>query len=167
MSLILAILTALFQFMPLVGPADAQAAGRELAEQAVYTVYTLPGGGTQSVRISIPLEDEQYLQLYSPPVLRAFTRTALALQQEQISEGAEDVTFLLMNARHIAGETQLHLIGYVVTYLAGGEAGPLAGFHERFRVIELNVDEDRVPPALIEFVGSLGWCSPLGVFDIP
>ncbi|MDR2687786.1 MAG: hypothetical protein LBB75_08525 [Oscillospiraceae bacterium] len=165
MSLILAILTALFQFMPLAGPADAQAAGRELAEQAVYTIYTIPGGGTQSVLISIPLEDEQYLRLYSPPVLRAFTRSALALQQEKIPAGAEDVAFLLMNARHIAGETQLHLIGYVVTYLAGGAAGPLAGLHERFRVIDLNVDEDRVPPALIEFVGGLRWRSPFRVFD--
>ena len=152
MTTLLAILTALFQFLPLVGPGDARAAGRELASQAVYTVYTIPGGETQSVLISVPLDEAQYLRLYAPAVLREFTQAALDMQKQSVPEGAE-VTFLLMNARHIAGETRLHLIGYIFTHLAGGERGPLAGYYERFRVIDLNVDEARVPPLLIELMG--------------
>ena len=152
MQVLIAILIAFFQFLPFIGPGNAQATGRALAEQAVYTVYTIPGTETQSVLISIPLDDAQYLQLYSPPVLRAFTQAALEVQEAAIPEGAE-VTFLLMNANHIAGEAQLHLAGYVFTHLAGGERGLFAGYYERFRVIDLNVDEARVPPPLIRLTG--------------
>ena len=152
MQVLIAIITALFQFLPFIGPGNAQAAGQALAAQAAYTVYTIPGTETQSVLISIPLDETQFLQLYSPPVLRAFTRAALEQQATRIPEGAE-VTFLLMNARHIAGEAQLHLAGYVFTHLSGGERGLFAGYHERFRVIDLNVDEARVPPLLIDLIG--------------
>jgi len=153
MQLLIAILMAIFQFLPFVGPGDAQATGQALAAQAAYTVYTIPGTENQSVLISIPLDQAQYLQLYSPPVLRAFAKAALEAQRAAIPEGAE-VTFLLMDADHIAGEARLHMAGYVLTTLAGGEGGLLAGYHERFRVIDLNVDEARVPSWLI---GGMGW----------
>jgi len=154
MQVLIAIITALFQFFPFIGPGDAQAVGQSLAEQAAYTVYTIPGTETRSVLISIPLDEEQFLRLYAKPVLRAFTKAALEEQASAIPEGAQ-VTFLLMDADHIAGEAQLHLIGYVLTHLAGGENGPFAGLYERFRVIDLNVDEARVPPALIDATGRL------------
>ena len=160
MQLILAIVSALLQFLPVVGPANAQATGRALAEQAVYQIYTIPGSEKKSVLISIPLEETAYLQLYSPAVLRAFTRAALNLQRDKLPADTDNVTFVLMNARHIAGETELHLVGYAVTSLAGGARGPLAGLHERFRVIDLNVDEARVPPKLIALVGWLIDCRP-------
>ena len=152
MQVLIAVITALFQF--LVCPGGAQATGRALAEQSVYTVYTIPGTESKSVLISIPLDEEQFLKLYAPPVLRAFTKAALEAQKSAIPEGAQ-VTFLLMDANHIAGEAALHLIGYVFTSLAGGENGLLAEYHERFRVIDLNVDEARVPPPLIDAVGWL------------
>lgn len=157
MNVLIAIITALFQFLPLIGPGNAQAAGQALAEQAVYSVYTVAETGEPSVLITIPLEEQQYLQLYAPSVMRAFTAAALELQEEAIPEDAE-VTFLLMNARHIAGETRLHLIGYVFTALAGGEQGPFAGYYEQFRVISLNVDENRVPGLLIDLAGLLVSC---------
>ena len=154
MQLIISIVAVLFQFMPLVG-ADAEARGREIAEQAVYQVYTIPDTDNKSVLISVPLDEKQNLALYSIPVLRAFTRAALELQEEHIPEDAEEVVFIFMDARHIAGETKLHLIGWVGTNLLCGEDGPFAGYHESFRVADLNVDEDRVPPELIRFVGWL------------
>jgi len=152
MQILIAIIIALFQL--LTGPGSAQATGRALAEQSAYTVYTIPGTQTRSVLISVPLDEEQFLQLYAPAVLRAFTKAALEVQASAIPEGAQ-VTFLLMDANHIAGEAALHLAGYVFTSLAGGERGLFAGYHERFRVIDLNVDEARVPPALICFTGWL------------
>ena len=154
MQVLIAIITALLQFLPFLGPGDAQAVGQALAEQAIYTVYTIPGAETRSVLISIPLDEEQFLQLYAPPVLRAFTKAALEEQASAIPEDAR-VAFLLMDADHIAGETQMHLAGYVLTHLAGGEKGPFAGLYERFRVIDLNVDEARVPPLLIDTTGRL------------
>ena len=154
MQVLIAIITALFQFLPFVGPGDAQATGQVLAEQAIYTVYTIPGTETRSVLVSIPLDEAQFLQLYAKPVLRSFTKAALEQQASAIPEGAQ-VTFLLMDANHIAGEAQLHLIGYIFTHIAGGENGPFAGLYERFRVIDLNVDEARVPPPLIEATGWL------------
>jgi len=153
MQLIIAIITALLQFMPIIGPANARATGQALAEQAIYRIYTIPGSDDKSVLISIPLDETEYLQLYSPSVLRAFTRAALEVQNGKLPEDTDNVTFVLMNARHIAGEAELHLVGYVVTYLSGGDRGLLSALHERFRVIDLNVDEARVPPMLIEFVG--------------
>jgi len=154
MQTLIAIIAALFQFLPFVGPCNAKDVGQALAEQAIYTVYTIPGTETQSVLISVPLDEEAFLRLYAPPVLRAFTKAALEEQASVIPEGAS-VTFLLMDANHIAGEARLHLIGYVFTSLAGGERGLFAGVHERFRVIDLNVDEARVPPALIGLTGRL------------
>jgi len=165
MQILVAIITALLQFLPFVGHGSAQAAGRALAEQSAYTVYTIPGTQTRSVLISVPLDEEQFLQLYAPPVLRAFTKAALEMQGSAVPAGTE-VTFLLMDADHIAGEAALHLAGYVFTSLAGGERGPLAGYHERFRVIDLNVDEARVPPALINLTGRLAmlcYVSSLGI----
>ncbi|MCL2164920.1 MAG: hypothetical protein FWH55_11145 [Oscillospiraceae bacterium] len=159
MQLIVAIITALLQFMPIVGSANAQATGQALAEQAIYRIYTIPDSDNKSVLISIPLDEAEYLQLYSPPVLRAFTRAALELQQDKLPADAENVTFVLMDGKHIAGEAELHLIGYVFTYLAGGDRGLLSDLHERFRVIDLNVDEARVPPLLIDFVGWMVDCS--------
>ena len=153
MQLIIAIIAALLQFMPVFGSGDAQATGQALAEQAVYTITVLPGSDDKSVLISIPLDEAAFLQLYSPPVLRAFTRAALELQQDKLPEDTQSVTFVLMGENHIAGETKLHLVGYVFTYLTGGDCGPFAGLHERFRVIDLNVDEARVPPVFIRFVG--------------
>jgi len=154
MQILVAIITALFQFLPFIGPGSAQATGRTLAEQAVYTVYTIPGTKTRSVLISVPLDEEEFLRLYSPPVLRAFTEAALEVQASAVPKGTK-VTFLLMDADHIAGEAAMHLVGYVFTSLAGGERGFFAGVHERFRVIDLNVDEARVPPALIGLTGRL------------
>ncbi len=159
MNVILAIIMALFQFLPIVGSGNAQATGKALAQQVTYTVYTVPNSENKSVLISIPIEEEQYLQLYSPQVLKAFTSAALELQKESIPADAGDVTFLLMNANHIAGEARLHLIGYVFTYLAGGENGLFANEFNRFRVIDLNVDEARVPPFIINLTG---WFANLG-----
>jgi hypothetical protein len=153
MQLIIAIITALLQFMPIIGPANAQATGKALAEQAIYRVYTIPDSDDKSIIISIPLDETEYLQLYSPSVLRAFTRAALKVQQDKLPKDIENVTFVLMDARHIAGEAELHLIGYFFTYLSGGDQGLLSDLHERFRVIDLNVDEARVPPLLIDFFG--------------
>ena len=153
MQLIIAILTALLQFMPIFGTADAQAVGRALAEQAVYDVCELPGGGEKSVVIRIPMDESEYLQLYAPPVLRAFTAAALELQKENIPEDAQNVTFVLMDAAHITGETALHLTGYFLSAIAGGERGIFSGLHAHFRVIDLNVDEDRVPPFFIDLIG--------------
>ena len=157
MNTLIAAIIAFFQFLPFAGQGDAQATGRALAEQANYSVQTIQGTETQTVLISIPLEEEGYMQLYSPAVLSAFTRAALEIQADAIPEGAE-VTLLLMNGRHIAGESQLHLIGYVFTQLAGGQNGPLARFDAMFRVIDLNADENRVPPFLIGLTGWLVDC---------
>jgi hypothetical protein len=154
MQVTIAILTALLQLLPFVGQGSARAAGRALAGQATYTVYTIPGTETRSVLISIPLDEEQFLQLYAPPVLRAFTKAALEAQESAVPEGAQ-VAFLLMDADHIAGEAALHLTGYVLTSLAGGENGLFSEYHERFRVIDLNVDEARVPPPLLDITGRL------------
>jgi len=158
MQLIIAILTALLQFMPVIGTANAQAAGQALAEQAVYDVFELPGGEDKSVVIRIPMDERGYLQLYAPPVLRAFTAAALELQKEKIPEDTQNVTFVLMDAAHITGETALHLTGYFLTSAAGGPRGIFSGLHEHFRVIDLNVDEDRIPSFLIELTGRVFNC---------
>jgi len=158
MQLIIAILTALLQFLPIIGTADAQAVGRALAEQAIYDVCELPGSKDKSVVIRIPLDEREYLQLYSPPVLRAFTAAALELQKEEIPADAQNVTFVLMNAPHITGETALHLTGYFFSAIAGGDRGIFSGLHAHFRVIDLNVDEDRIPPFFIDLVGRIFNC---------
>ena len=155
MQLIITILTILLQFMPIVGSANPQEVGQALAEQVVYKIYEVPGSEEKSVLIQIPLDEREYLQLYSPRVLRAFTKKVLELQQEKIPGDAQNVTFVLMNAKHITGETALHLTGYFFTEVAGGERGIFSGLHEHFRVIDLNADENRIPPFLIELVGSI------------
>jgi hypothetical protein len=161
MQFIFAILTALFQFLPLPGAADAQLAGQALAQQATYVVYAIPGSEQRSVKINFPLEDAPYLQLYAPAVLRAFTHAALELQQSPVEteDGAEAsaqaAPLIFMDARHIAGETELHLAGYAITYLTGGAGGIFPELHERFRVVDLNIDENRFPPGMIDFVGWL------------
>jgi len=148
----ISIIAALFQFMPIVGCGDARAVGRVLAEEAIYSVYTIPGTDDRSILIQIPLDDAPFLQLYSPAVLRAFSFAALQAQEDAVPDDTTYL-FLLMNVRHIAGETKLHLVGYAFTYTMGGEQGPFSSLHERFRVIDLNVDEDRIPPLFMRFVG--------------
>jgi|GEM_PF-1704080 len=152
MQFMISIIVALFQFMPLMGCGDAQAVGQALAQEAVYSVYTIPGTDDRSILIQIPLDDTQFLQLYSPAVLRAFSFAALQVQEDAVPDDTPYL-FLLMNVRHIAGETKLHLVGYVVTYLTGGEDGLFPALHESFRVVDLNVDEDRIPPWFMRFVG--------------
>jgi len=154
MKLLITITTILFQFMPLVGTLDARTVGQNLAEQASYSVYAIPGSEDKSVLISIPLEEEEFLQLYSPAVLRAFAGAAQRAQSGKIPEDA-DVTFVLMNTRHIAGEAELHLLGYIMTCLAGGERGLLADLHGSVRIVDLNVDEARLPKEFMEIVGGI------------
>jgi hypothetical protein len=157
MQILLAILVALFQFLPLVGSGDAAATGRALAERADYYVYTIPETNATSVRIAVPLTDESFLALASQPVLKAFTKRALELQSTHLPTDplteAEAKPVSLLTPRHLAGELALHVLGYTLTGLAGAEKGFFADAYRRFQYAEMNIDEDRVPVILIDFVG--------------
>jgi len=148
MQFILSIIVMLFQFIPFTTP-QTQQLGTQLAHEVVYIAAELPCGNA-TVLVAIDMDEPQFMQLYSPAVLRAFSREVEQLQRDFLPAGEP---YLLMCARHIAGETKLHLIGYAATTLLGGERGLLPGLHERFRVIDLNVDEDRVPWWLLHGTG--------------
>ncbi|MCL2195023.1 MAG: hypothetical protein FWB76_03640 [Oscillospiraceae bacterium] len=150
MQLILSIIAMLLQLIPFTTP-HTQQVGAELAHEVVYIAATLPCGNA-TVFVAIDLDDRQFMQLYSPAVLRAFSREVAQRQREFLPNGEP---YWLMCARHIAGETKLHLLGYTATTVLGGERGLLPGLHARFRVIDLNVDEDRLPAWLLLGTGWL------------
>ena len=150
MQFIAVIITMIFQIIPFTTP-QTQQVGTQLAHEVVYIATVLPCGHA-TVLVAIDMDQQQFMQLYSPAVLRAFSRQVEQLQREFLSD---DEPYWLMCARHIAGETKLHLLGYAATSLLGGERGLLPSLHERFRVIDLNVDEDRVPWWLLRGAGWL------------
>ncbi|MCL2445781.1 MAG: hypothetical protein FWD06_03315 [Oscillospiraceae bacterium] len=148
MQLIVSLIAMLFQLIPFTTP-QTQYTGEQLAREVRYIPATLPCGQA-TVYMAVDFGDTRFIQLYSPAVLRAFSREAERLQREFLPYGQP---YWLMCARHIAGETKLHLWGYTFTTMLGGERGPLASYHLRLRVADLNVDEDRFPPWLMRGVG--------------
>ncbi|MCL2531755.1 MAG: hypothetical protein FWE40_06330 [Oscillospiraceae bacterium] len=148
MQLIISLIAMLFQLIPWTTQ-PTHDLGVQLARETTYIAATLPCGHA-TVFMAVDFGDPRFIQLYSPAVLRAFSREAEQLQREFLPYGEP---YWIMCARHIAGETKLHLWGYTFTTVLGGECGPLASYHLRLRVADLNVDEDRIPPWLMRGVG--------------
>ena len=60
-----------------------------------------------------------------------------------------------LSYNHIAGELALHMIIYSLTDAVGGNnwTGLIKDLYDRSAVSDLNVDENRIPTFLIEFLG--------------
>lgn len=128
---------------------NADELGKMLAEEATYINKTLDGD-VETVFISFDIEAGDFSNLMKLDVLKAFTKYAFEKQKDFASEEAK-----LLSKTQIAGEAFLHMLGYRLTKAFGGDSGPFATYYNQFKVVEINIDEARISPAFINFIGMI------------
>jgi len=105
---------------------------------------------TKTVTIVVHIED--YPELAGIGMIHDI---ALELYEKQAE--FDDGTYVLMSKQHIAGELALHILLFRLFYILGGnkEGSMFSEYYNGAKDAELNIDEERLSPALMEFVGGL------------
>lgn len=107
-------------------------------------------GDTKTVNIVVYIE--AYPELAGLDMLNSVTKELYEKQADFADE-----SFVLMDAKHIAGELALHVFLFKLVYIFGGnkEGSPLYENYLSFKDAELNINEERLNPTLVSLVGTL------------
>lgn len=102
--------------------------------------------------VTIVVHMEAYPELAGISMIRD---VALELYEKQAEY--DDGTYVLMSKQHIAGELALHVLLFRLFYILGGnkEGSMFNEYYNGAKDAELNIDESRLSPALMEMVGGL------------
>lgn len=105
---------------------------------------------TKTVTIVVHIED--YPELAGISMIHD---VALELYEKQAEY--DDGTYVLMSKQHIAGELALHVLLFRIFYILGGnkEGSMFSKYYNGAKDAELNIDEARLSPAVMEMVGGL------------
>ena len=106
----------------------------------------------ESKTVTIVVHIENYPELADMSVI---SDVALDLYEKQAEY--DDGTFVLMSKTHIAGELALHVLLFRIFYILGGdnEESMFNHYYKEVMDAELNIDEARLSPALMQMVGTL------------
>ncbi len=130
---------------------DIDATSSEIAEISEYKYVTEEDGKTT---VYIVVDLEKHPELLNRDLLMETTKKLYEKQNEEFDEKAD----ILMSYEHIAGELAMHAILYAVTneYLeiSGATEGTIYNLWVRAKMVDLNYDEDRVPPEFIQILGT-------------
>ncbi len=120
-----------------------------IVDEAEFTVRNY--GETKTVYIEVYIEE--YPELANISMINSVSK----LLYEKQAEYAED-SYVLMSRNHIAGELALHVLLFRFFYILGA-SDESSVLHDKYYVgsknAMLNIDEDRISPALIEMVGTM------------
>lgn len=134
---------------------EVEAISQRIADSCKYKVEVIEGG-KKTVYVAVDLIRNK--EIFDARVFLNTTEKMLKKAEDlAISQGMEQDpdNFDLMSYHHLAGELALHMILADVTNDLGATKGNgiLKDLYNKAIVSDLNIDEDRIPTALIEFFG--------------
>lgn len=134
---------------------EIEAISQRIADSCKYKVVVIDGG-KKTVYIAVDLIKNR--EIFDARVFLNATEKMLKKAEDlAIAQGMNEnpKDFDLMSYNHLAGELALHMIMADVTNDLGATKGNgiLKDLYNKSVVSDLNVDEDRLAPALIEFFG--------------
>ena len=134
---------------------EIEAISQRIADSCVYKVVVIDGG-KKTVYVAVDLIKNR--EIFDARVFLNATQKLLEkAEAEAITDGMNEnpANYDLMSYNHLAGELALHMIMADVTNDLGATKGNgiLKDLYNKSIVSDLNVDEDRLAPALIEFFG--------------
>lgn len=134
---------------------EIEAISQRIADSCKYKVVVIEDG-KKTVYIAVDLIKNR--EIFDARVFLNATEKLLKKAEEYaIADGMEQNpdNYDLMSYHHLAGELALHMILADVTNDLGATKGNsiLRKLYDMAVVSDLNVDEDRIGPALIEFFG--------------
>ena len=134
---------------------EIEAVSQKIADSCKYTITTVDDG-RKTIYVAVDLR--QCKEIFDARVFLNATKKVFDKCNEMaIADGMMegDGLYTLMSYNHLAGELALHMILADVTNDLGASKGNgiLKDLFNKSVVSDLNVDEDRLAPALIEFFG--------------
>ena len=134
---------------------EIEAVSQRIADSCKYNVVVIEDG-KKTVYIAVDLIKNR--EIFDARVFLNATKKLLKKAEElAIADGMNQNpdSYDLMSYHHLAGELALHMILADVTNDLGATKGNsiLRKLYDMAVVSDLNVDEDRIGPALIEFFG--------------
>ncbi len=134
---------------------EIEAVSQKIADSCKYTVNTIEGG-KKTVYIAVDLIKNP--EIFDARVfLNATNKLLKKAEEAAIANGMNQNpdAYDLMSYHHLAGELALHMIIADITNDLGATKGNgiLKDLYNKSVVSDLNVNEDRLAPAIIEFFG--------------
>ncbi len=134
---------------------EIEAVSQKIADSCTYRVTTFEDG-TKTVYVAVDLRTCK--EIFDARVFLNATKKLLKKCEERaIADGMEanPDAYNLMSYNHLAGELALHMIITDFTNDFGANDGNilLKKWFDMSVVADLNVDESRISPAFIEFIG--------------
>ncbi len=134
---------------------EVEAISQRIANSCKYRVTTIENG-KKTVYVAVDLIENR--EIFDARVFLTATQKLLKKAEEAaIADGMNQnpETYDLMSYHHLAGELALHMIIADVTNDLGATKGNsiLKDLYNKSVVSDLNIDENRLAPAIIEFFG--------------
>lgn len=134
---------------------EVEAVSKRIADSCKYRITTIEDG-KKTVYIAVDLIKNP--EIFDARVFLNATKKLLEkAETAAIADGMEQNpdNYDLMSYNHLAGELALHMIVADITNDLGATKGNgiLKDLYDKSVVSDLNIDEDRLAPALIEFFG--------------
>lgn len=134
---------------------EIEAVSQKIADSCKYTITTVDDG-RKTIYVAVDLRKSKEIfdaRVFLNATKKVFDKCNEMAIADGMMEG--DGLYTLMSYNHLAGELALHMILADVTNDLGASKGNgiLKDLFNKSVVSDLNVDEDRVAPALIEFFG--------------
>ncbi len=134
---------------------EIEAVSQRIADSCKYKVITVEGG-KKTVYVAVDLINNK--EIFDARVfLNATDKLLKKAEENAIADGMNQNpdAYDLMSYHHLAGELALHMIVADITNDLGATKGNgiLRDLYDKAILSELNVDENRLAPALIEFFG--------------
>lgn len=143
---------------------EVEAVSQKIADSCKYRITTLENG-KKTVYVAVDLRTCK--DIFDAKVFLNATKKLLAKCEElAIADGmnSNPENYTLMSYNHLAGELALHMILTDFTNDFGANDGNvlLKKWFDMSVVADLNIDENRISPAFIEFIGS----SIISIFNL-
>lgn len=134
---------------------EIEAVSQKIADSCKYTITTVDDG-RKTIYVAVDLRKSKEIfdaRVFLNATKKVFDKCKEMAIADGMMEG--DGLYTLMSYNHLAGELALHMIIADVTNDLGASKGNgiLKDLFNKSVVSDLNVDEDRLAPALIEFFG--------------
>ena len=134
---------------------EIEAVSQKIADSCKYTITTVDDG-RKTIYVAVDLRKSKEIfdaRVFLNATKKVFDKCNEMAIADGMMEG--DGLYTLMSYNHLAGELALHMILADVTNDLGASKGNgiLKDLFNKSVVSDLNVDEDRLTPALIEFFG--------------
>ena len=134
---------------------EVEAVSQKIADSCKYRITTVDDG-RKTIYVAVDLRQCKEIfdaRVFLNATQKVFNKCNELALADGMMEG--DGLYTLMSYNHLAGELALHMILADVTNDLGATKGNgiLRDLYNKSVVSDLNVDEDRIAPALIEFIG--------------